>query len=621
VTRPSLPLALLLPLLALGLACTQPVEEVTAIRLVDLAEGAEAKWPRQRSRLLPEGVRGLKTFRQLRLHKVGQIAMFPTARDGDNRIALIAPTGSRYDFELTPPEGALLKVGLGYLPPASPEGPLVRFSAFLTSATGDGKVLLDTEIRTRSDGDWMPQTIDLSEWAGQVVNLTLKTSAAVPGEEVWAAWGNPEIVSPERPEHGPDVILISLDTLRADRLGSYGYERDTSPFLDQLARRSTRFAKVISQSPWTRPSHLVMLTGRFRGAQPGVAPRLPQVLHDLGYRTEALTGGGQMDFRFGFGEGFDSYRVFDWINDLESLDSWLDASNGRRRFLFLHTYEIHDPYRHPQFTREGEGGRIEAYFNKHIHERLRNRLTDEERRYVSDLYDGGIAYTDGQLRALFDRLEQSGALERSIVIVTSDHGEQFWEHNSWRHGMNLYDHQLLVPLIVHLPPDLAEKLGGRGVVEGSVVEQQVRLVDLVPTLYELLEIPFEGHLDGRSLVPLLRGEELRPVDAFSENLNVKQKESKSLRSDKYKYIWSYPRENFLARGFEERFELFDLTRDPQEQNNLAEERPEVTRELDQRLNTLLELLGGDFGELQDVPEEELDPDLRDRLEALGYIGS
>ena len=147
----------------------------------------------------------------------------------------------------------------------------------------------------------------------------------------------------------------------------------------------------------------------------------------------------------------------------------------------------------------------------------------------------------------------------------------------------------------------------------------MRLVDLVPTLYDLLGVEFDGFLDGRSLRPLMIGEELRPVDVFSENLNVKQKESKSLRSEKYKYIWSYPRENFRARGFQERFELFDLTRDPREQNNLAEERPEVTQELDERLRTLLELLG-DPGELEDLPEEELDPDLRERLEALGYIG-
>ncbi len=608
--------------LVLAAACGQPPEEIPAVRLIDAAGDAEVRWPKQRPRLLPKGIRGPRTFRVLRLERVGRVAMYPTVRDGDSRLALIAPTGTRYDFEITPPVDGVLELALGYVPPEEPVGPRMRASVFLTTADGGGRVLLDLEVETRSDGDWRPFRLDLAEWAGQRVSLTFQTRAPEGGAPVWGAWATPEIVSESHPEHGPDVILISLDTLRADRLGSYGYERPTSPNLDRLAERSIRFATAVSQAPWTRPSHRSMFSGLYPSHRDrDLRPYLAETLRERGYRTEALTGGGQMDFRLGFAKGFDTYRVFDWVKDLEELKRWLDGSTGRRRFLFLHTYEIHDPYTHTELVTGELPAGVELRWDKKLYQGIRGRLTDEQMRQVSELYDGGIAYTDRKLGELFDLFERGGVFDRAVVIVTSDHGEQFWEHGSWRHGMNLYDHQLLVPLIVHLPPDLARELGGSSAVRGRVIEQQVRLVDLFPTLLDLLGIPIDYRTDGRSLRPLLGGGELPPVDAFAENLNVKLKDAKALRSSKYKYIFSFPRSKGESRGLVERRELFDLTRDPGERHDLSAERPEVIAELDARLMTLIELLSDPTEMETDENPEDLDPDLRERLEALGYIGN
>ena len=608
-----------LALAALIAACAAPPEEIPAQRLLDIAADAEVRWPRPRVRRLPQEIDGLKNVRALRTVRVGRVAMFPAPRDGDSRLSLIAPAGTRYDFKLTPPEGAVLEVSLGYVPPEPEVTGSVRFSAFLTSADGGGEVLLDREIDIRPDGDWANERLDLSMWAGQEVSLALETRADDAGTVVWAAWATPEIVVPLRPERGPDVILISLDTLRADRLGCYGYDRPTSPHLDAFAERSVRFETAVSQAPWTRPSHDAMFSGLYPSSRDqGVSPVLAEVLRERGYRTEALTGGGQTDFRLGFGRGFDAYRVFDWLNHMDELGRWLDQSEGRRRFLFLHTYEVHDPYTHTRFVSPEVGADRLVHYDKKLHERIGKRLDDRQRRYVSDLYDGGIAYTDEKVGELFEIFEARGVFDRAIVIVTSDHGEQFWEHGGWRHGMNLYDEQLLVPLIVSLPPDLERQLAGRGGLAGTVIEDQVRLVDLFPTLMDLVGEPLGHRVDGRSLRPLFEGGELAPVDAFAERLNIRAKESKALRSGRFKYVFSFPKAAGRARGLEEAHELYDLGRDPGELENLAEERPEVVERLDARLRTLLELLA-DPSEL-DKPSEDLDPDLRERLEALGYIG-
>ena len=606
-------------LLLLAIGCRQPRPEPEVVRLVDLAAAAESTWPRERPRSIPDEIEGLRTFRQLRKKKVGRVSMFVDG-DGDNRSALVAPTGTRHRFGLVLPPDAQLRAGLGYWPNPEAEGEEVRFAVRLEVAEGSpAETVFEQALAVGADSGWSDIAVDLARWSGQSVKLELATIGEPSGPLVWAAWSAPEIVSATASEPGIDVILISLDTLRADRLGCYGYPIDTSPNLDRFAEQGVRFERAVSQAPWTLPSHRALFSGLYPTARDlDKSPTMAQALRRQGYRTEALTGGGQMDFRMGFAEGFDAYRVFDWIRNPDWLEDWLERSGGRKRFLFLHTYEVHDPYTHTQLAPAGQGGRVEGYFDKRTWFRHRGLLTPEEKEYVRALYDGGIAYTDSQLGMLFAMLEESGALERSIVIVTSDHGEQFWEHGSWRHGMNLYDHQLMVPLLVRVPPRLEEELAGTDGLTGKVIDQQVRLVDILPTVLDLLAIPLEHEINGRSLAPLLRGSALEPVDAFAENLNVEARESKALRTERYKFIYSFPKAKGRARGLQETRELFDLTRDPGELENLAERYPDEVAELDARLRTLLQLLA-DPDELdQEAPD--LDPDLEQRLRALGYLG-
>jgi arylsulfatase A-like enzyme len=585
--------------------------------LLDLAPSAESQWPGTGARTLPDALRGPQGLpRRARELKVGRVDMFPPG-GGDSRLALVALSGTSHRFSLRLPADPVLRVGLGYLPQEEVEDARVRFVVDVAAGEGSDQPM-DRVVTARSDGGWIDLEVDLSAWAGRDVELSLRTIREESTPRVWAAWSAPEILSRKSSQSGPDVILISLDTLRADRLGCYGYAVDTSPNLDRLAERGIRFEHAVSQAPWTAPSHRALFSGLYPTSRDHEeSPALAQQLRDAGFRTEAFTGGGQIDFRRGFAPGFEIYRVYDWIRNLPELENWLARSSRRRRFLFLHTYEIHDPYVHADLVGDKASGRLNGRFDNQRWWSLRGKLSPEERDYIGGLYDGGIAYTDRQLGSLFETLEASGALERSIVIVTSDHGEQFWEHGAWRHGMNLYDEQIMVPLIVHLPESLKKSLASRRRLSGRVFDQQVRLIDVLPTILDLVGVPLAHPVNGRSLAPLLRGEELPPVDAFSERLNVKHRESKALRTERYKFIYSFPKGKGVRKGRKESRELYDLARDPAEQTNLADRYPDEVAQFDARLDTLLGMLTetADF----DVDAADLDPDLEERLRALGYL--
>ena len=559
------------------------------------------------------------------------------SRSYDSRVALVAAPGTVYRYRADVPEGAVLRVGLGY-PRPKPDQPSQRLRYRIAARAhavgdddgGDGeaggagaarpeRTLLDEAATTSRDGRWLDRELALTPWAGETVEI----SFALEGDPgAVGAWSAPELFVPgERPD-GWDVILVSLDTLRADRLGAYGYRRPTSPRLDALAREGVLFRTAIAQAPWTRPSHASMLMSRYPGeAGRATTPTLAEALWRAGWRTTALTGGGQVDYRFDiFQRGFESFQATHWIDDLESVVRLLEAGRSRRELLFLHTYKVHDPYVEATFTAGMPRGRLGPTFGKKDWERLGKRLGPEERRYVSALYDGGVAWVDERLGALFDRLRDEGLLDRALVVVTSDHGEQFWEHGSWRHGMNVYDHQLHVPLIVRLPPALARRLvpgAGDEALRGRVIADQVQLVDLYPTLLDLLGLPPQPELSGRSLRPLLTGATAPEREALAENTNIPTYERKTLRTTRFKFIVSTPRPWLRRKGMREGYELFDLRRDPGEKVDLAARHPEVAAFLHQRLKGLL---GGGQRTMDEELPAGLDAELEAQLRALGYGG-
>jgi arylsulfatase A-like enzyme len=310
--------------------------------------------------------------------------------------------------------------------------------------------------------------------------------------------------------HPVSLILISIDTLRADRVGCYGYARGTSPAIDSLAARGALFQNVVAECSWTLPSHVTMLSGvppSTHGANgpqsaPGPETRLlAEILREAGYRTIALTDGGYLSAANGLARGFEVF-----IQRRRGLPKILrDAREhlGRLRpdepyFLFLHTYDVHCPYTPSepyasQFAStdaesiETEDRCGDSHFNAMT-------LSEGQVRYLSDRYDASIREADAHLGEFFAFLDSTGRLDNTVLVVTSDHGEEFWEHGRIGHKGTLYREVLMVPLVVSGPD-----------VRPARVDAQVGLVDLAPTLLDLLGLPIPEDVEGSSLVPLMKG--------------------------------------------------------------------------------------------------------------------
>lgn len=326
----------------------------------------------------------------------------------------------------------------------------------------------------------------------------------------WACDGG----RPEPPRLSPTrgLILISLDTLRADRLGAYGYERPTSPFFDRLAaERGALFEHVSAPYPATLVSHMSMFTGLYP-PQHGVYPpamvlsdtvwTAAAALREAGFRTEAHTEGGYVARGYGFERGFEVYddSAYGGDADIETtlargLDFLAGLADDEPFYLFLHSYSVHDPYDPPRFVEELDGAEPAPESGG---ERLRDfnlgrtEIPPAEVERLSRRYDASVRYVDSVLEDFVGRLETLGLLEETVLVITSDHGEEFLEHGKLAHTQ-LYPEVLGVPLLI-VHPDLDRP---------RRIEDQVSLVDLAPTVVELVgQAPPEG-LAGRSLVSYL----------------------------------------------------------------------------------------------------------------------
>lgn len=409
-------------------------------------------------------------------------------------------------------------------------------------------------------------------------------------------------------------VVISIDTLRADHLGCYGYGKPTSPFLDSLAKRGTLFEEAYAQFPSTLVSHMSMLTGlhpREHGVFPPnavLSPRvelLPEVFQRHGFRTGGFTEGGFMSGRFGFRRGFDEFIARDRHRNrpLEGTFRrgvrFLEGLKKDDRFLlFLHTYAVHTPYDAPDRYRKPfwpgppppaaipATGPDLARQND-LGEPLSQPVVD----WLAALYDAGIRQTDEVIQGFFAEMERLGLAGDVTVVITSDHGEEFQDHGRFNHTQ-LYREVVRVPLLV-IHPDHSAAVRHAGVVQ---------LVDLAPTLYELARLKPAGKPTGKSLARLLgRPSPPRPASAWAESFG----EDRALYRGERENL-----ESLLL--FAGRAELYDVTADPAQKRDLSEDR--------RRLRALLDELNA-FKPQPVAPATAppLDPGLEKRLRALGYL--
>ncbi len=431
---------------------------------------------------------------------------------------------------------------------------------------------------------------------------------------------------------GPNLLLVSIDTLRADHLGAYGYALPTSPTIDaRLAGEGVTFTDVYSQSPKTTPSHMTLFTSLYpsvhgvelwENGRPAhvlnpAVHTLAEVLKNAGYATAAFTGGAQIDPVRGFDQGFDLYTVG---GQRRRALRWLGRHRWERFFVFYHTYDVHDPYLPPdEYIRlfdpdyrgrvldaihrlRAQGGMSEAAWegiSRRFWESV-DRNDPRDVRFVERLYDAGIRRMDAEtIRPLLDRLDQLGLARDTLVVFTSDHGEAFGEHGHFQHD-DLYAGTLHVPLVLRWPGRLPAGLtiGSRG-----------RLIDVMPTILELLGVSAPPSLQGRSLTPLLHDAYAGPgvEGAVSEYSDARVYES--LRRGGLSYIVDGPEER-----------LFDLLRDPGERQNVLATRPAEAAAMRATLEgwrrncrALALLLGPRGGTI--APSDET----ARRLRALGYL--
>lgn len=418
---------------------------------------------------------------------------------------------------------------------------------------------------------------------------------------------------PDEPARRPNVLLISIDTLRADHLGIYGYERNTSPFLDQLAREGLFVPEPVTVTHGTTPSHASMLTsvpqevhgvaldGQNDDVIPPSLPNLPEVFRDAGYATIAVTGGGNIGRKFGFDRGFDVFD--DRARGVESGRSLLlqhlaEVPADQPVMALFHTYEVHTPYVVPDDLSGHFGatdGKVATTSESLVG--LANNaadLSEDDLAHIRARYDEGILHTDRVIRQLFEELTSMGRLDDAIVVITSDHGEEFGEHGGLVHRDLLYEELVHVPMI----------FWGSRVPPFAAAPQTATTLDLAPTLTHCAGLTAPSSWKGRDLLcsEAEGGERAHIVQYADRRYGV--------RTDRWKLIVT------RLEG-DNHFELFDLDEDPREQHNLASDRPEVVSELVGHLRkwqASVETVDSRAGSV------ELNDEEREHLESLGYLG-
>jgi len=409
-----------------------------------------------------------------------------------------------------------------------------------------------------------------------------------------------------------NLIVISIDTLRPDHLGCYGYERDTSPNIDILASEGVLFEDVTSQSPWTLPSQTSLftsahpsthgLTGEGRSLDPEFFT-LAEFLLEEGYRTAAFTGGGYMHRR-------SLFLDVHWSIFRQKVLAWLRTHSEEPFFLFIHCYDVHKPYDPPAsyvrpFYPECRGEIIsfiqqgEVVFKEEGQSAVRvpvDSLSENQVDHMRSHYDGEVCRVDEEVGILMKVLDDLGLRDKTLVVVTSDHGEQFLEHSGLGHRKTLYQEELAVPLIMRLPTAFRP---------GRKVKGPVSVVDILPTLLNVMSLD-EEDIPGHSLVPLLRGERVgrSVLSEFQEGGLV------SIRNGRYKLIVSKDGSP----------QLFDPEEEPGERLDVSRELPEIAERLFQEMreSVIRQKRAGEKYQVQEL-DGEIDEFVNDQLKALGYM--
>jgi arylsulfatase A-like enzyme len=434
-----------------------------------------------------------------------------------------------------------------------------------------------------------------------------------------------------REKPAPNVIVVLIDTLRWDALGCNGNPNRTSPNIDAVASEGIRFDQAVSTSGWTLPATASLLTGTWPlihgGLGKGTAlttvrdelPTTAERFKEAGFNTVAYANSAFLSPAVGIDRGFDIYDHRNAYNrDIRRADETVSLAIERIRsllgessFILIHLYDPHLDYDPPagyaaRLTQglRGPSPPVIGKICRELAAASGGRPPDEAIEYIKRIYLGEVAFVDAQIGRLIDELKKLELYDHTTLVITSDHGEEFWEHGGFEHGHTLYDELIRIPLIIKPPSNI------RAAVKS--IDAQVRIIDIMPTLFDLHGIEQPDTFLGSSLLPMIRGAKEDDRPAFSES-TLYGGDRIALRDARYKYLYNLNAEE------EPPAELYDRVNDPGETDNLVETEPEVAR----RLEGMLMLFGKELNEralgMSDLQPAALDTGELEALRSLGYI--
>jgi len=547
----------------------------------------------------------------------------------EDRMAIRVPLPSKLSHHMTMPDRPNLYFGY-CLDPESPgqtHGP-VEIEIFIRDDSGSETVFRKRfPASSKALSRWNEAVIDLKNYSKQTVEIAFKARVVnepfprlnETGKGIrFLLWSSPVIYASDMKDRTPNIILIGIDSLRADHLGCYGYLRNTSPAIDGLASGGILFENAFSQSNWTLPSFTSIFTGLYPSHHGAINDRtgireslasFPAFLRDQGYFTAGFHEGGYVGPHFGFNAHFDMYRKINGFRSISKVIRWIHEHRGMPYFLFLHTYDVHAPYgsvpaayttlyTDADYADPYDLKRKKPHYWKGKYKR-KDLFNEKDCTQMSNLYDGEIRFIDDQLAKLFQSLA-ADEIDHTYIILVSDHGQEFGEHGKFEHrNGHLYKELVHVPLIIS-GPDLPE---------GRRVKGLVETIDLLPTMVELLtrkNPEIEKIFDGMSFASFLTSAEGQE-SGIGKHYVISQFNERniySIRSDTWTLIGEHNDSN----------KLYNRQRDPEEK--LPSDRQHIKME-----QNLMAAYSSKVGQKIFVSRNDriLSDQTVEELQALGYL--
>ncbi|MFX1501114.1 MAG: sulfatase [Promethearchaeota archaeon] len=558
-------------------------------------------------------------------NKYPQIKQLKISLNNEYRNALLTPIPSIFEYEFKISKDDFLEFGIGvYGFSKNNLNCGFSFSVYIYDNEVNKILIFSKNLfpnRMEDDRKWLDVKIDLSQHEGNKKRIIFQTKkiGSLKNCSGRAVWSNPIIYrESEAGTEEPIVIfLISLDALRQDHLGCYGYSRNTTPNIDALAKSGVLFLNAFSQTHWTLPSHMSMFTSLYASSHnvylnqklDELKITFPEILKNHGFTCFGYASHFRLSPVFGFGRGFDYYISGSWVkkrrleNDtvdkviLKTMRFLTENRNKKKIFIFLHLFDIHYPYEPPdnysiKFDKTYTGmlyGQDVNFYKKPVRNIFappRRIISKRNLEHIVALYDGEISNVDFYIGLLINHLKSLGMYNNSLIILTSDHGEELLDHKDLAAHNTIYDELLKVPLIIKFPIWISSR-------NQKINELVQASIDMFPTILDVIKKPIPPHIQGKSLLPLIMEKTELKYTHYNEIYAERLCHSNpfeyaiAIRTMKYKYIYTthFDITNFANfQKHEEIRELYNIEKDPKEVINIVNLENDIADEFQEKID-------------------------------------